>query len=281
MTSPYSVLPPHENPHLLPAPPELEKMEISGLKLRIATTVEEIIQAQKIRYQVFYEELGATPVKEMEALKRDYDEFDNYCTHLLVVDTNGGVDKVVGTYRMFFQEIGKDNKPFYSESEFDITALKKNGKRFLEVGRSCIIEGYRTRFALQLLWQGLGTYVFHHDIDFLFGCASFDGIDPKEHAMTLSYLYHFHLAREEIRPRALEKLYNAIDIIPKDQIDPKVALRDLPPLIKGYLRLNGVIGDGSVIDTQFNTVDICIMVEKAALGQRYIDYYLRDRSKPE
>lgn len=280
MTS-SNILPPKENPYFLPAPPELAKMDISGLQLRVATTVEEIIKAQEIRYQVFYEELGAKPVENMESLKRDYDEFDHYCTHLLVVDTNGGEDKVVGTYRMFFQEMGKDNKPFYSESEFDISKLKANGKRFLEVGRSCIIEGYRTRFALQLLWQGLGTYVFHHDIDFLFGCASFDGIDVNEHAMTLSYLYHYHLAREEIRPRALDELFQSINIIPKDQIDQKTALRDLPPLIKGYLRLNGVIGDGAMIDKQFNTVDICIMVEKATLGQRYIDYYLRDRSKPE
>lgn len=281
---------PQKNPYLLSAPPELEKMELGGLKIKVATTVEEVMLAQQLRYAVFYEECGADPIKNMGALKRDYDDFDDVCTHLLVVDTKDPAgEKVIGTYRMLRQDMNPKPEtpliPFYSESEFDISNLKANSKSLMEVGRSCILDGYRDRFALQLLWQGIGAFIFHYDVDFLFGCASFEGFtDPKDLALPLSYLHHFHMAREEIRPVALkdtgcDTLKAApIDIIAKEDINPKEALKTLPPLVKGYLRLNGIIGGGCIIDYQWQSVDVCIMVEKATLSQKHVDYYRRDRN---
>ncbi len=272
---------PSLNPFLMDAPDEIKTMNINGLILKVAETVDEVMKAQELRYKVFYEEYGATPIGNMAETKRDHDEFDDVSTHLLVIDTNDADNhKVIGTYRMFRQEINDDIHPFYTEREFDITNLKENAKSLMEVGRSCILDGYRTRFALQLLWQGIGSFIFHHDVDYLFGCASFEGYKSvDELALPLSYLYHYHLAREEIRPKALDKFFTNINIIPKEDINQKEAIKSLPPLIKGYLRLNGVIGDGAMIDIQWASVDVCIMVEKAALSEKHVEYYRRDRSE--
>lgn len=274
---------PSENPYRIEVPDELKKMVINGLTIKVAETVEEVMAAQALRYQVFYDEYGAEPIKEMARVKRDYDQFDDVSTHLLVVDTNEPDNhKVIGTYRMFMQDVSDNMQPFYTETEFDVSNLKKPGTRLMEVGRSCIMEGYRTRFALQLLWQGIGAIIFHHNVDFLFGCASFEGYtDPEELALPLSYLHHFHMAREEIRPKTLPDLYHSIDLMPKDEIDQKQALKSLPPLVKGYLRLNGVIGDGAMVDHQWNSVDVCIMVERASLSPKHVGYYRRDRSGGE
>ena len=274
---------PSKNPYLMEAPDEIKKMTINGLMLKVAETVDEIKKAQELRYKVFYEEYGADPIGEMGTLKRDYDRFDDVSTHLLVIDINDPDDhKVIGTYRMFRQVVSDDMHEFYTESEFDITPLKKNAKNLMEVGRSCILDGYRTRFALQLLWQGIGAFIFHHEVDFLFGCASFEGYtDPQKLALPLSYLYHYHLAREEVRPKALDKYFQSINLIPKEEINPKEAVKQLPPLVKGYLRLNGIIGDGAMVDMQWKSVDICIMVEKATLSEKHVEYYRRDRSTKE
>lgn len=275
---------PKENPFLIQVPEELKKMNVNGLMIKVAETQEEVMQAQSLRYQVFYDEYGADPIKDMAEVKRDYDSFDDVSTHLLVIDTNSkDGDEVIGTYRMFLQDVteegGANLHPFYTETEFDISKLKKKGNRLMEVGRSCIKDGYRTRFAIQLLWQGIGAFIFAHNVDFLFGCASFEGyVDPQELALPLSYLHHFHLAREEIRPETLPDLFHSIDLMPKEEINPKEALKFLPPLVKGYLRLNGVIGEGAMVDNQWNSVDVCIMVETASLSAKHVDYYRRDRS---
>lgn len=271
---------PQENPYLMLAPPALRSMENNGLRIEVATTIDDVIRAQELRYSVFYDECGAEPIGEMGVLKRDYDDFDDICTHLIVIDgRDPNNEKVIGTYRMLLQDKSKhDFVPFYSESEFDISNLKNNATRLMEVGRSCILDSYRDRFALQLLWQAIGAFIFHYDVDFLFGCASFEGCtNPEDMALPLSYLHHFHSARDEIRPRTLEKDYTSIDLIPKDQINPKEALRHLPPLVKGYLRLNGVIGDGAYIDHQWGSIDVCIMVERAAMSPKHIEYYTRER----
>lgn len=279
-SSSYRVRSPAENPYLMTCPPDIKDLSFNSLHLKVAETIEEVEEAQRLRYQVFYQEMGATPVKDMALLKRDYDEFDDVSTHLLVVDkSTPNKEKVIGTYRMFRQDVSDDMIPFYTETEFDIGHLKNKTNSLMEVGRSCILDGYRTRFALQLLWQGIASFIFHYKIDCLFGCVSFEGTSLQENALALSYLYHFHLAREDIRSKTLPHLHHDIDLIPKENIDEKEALKLLPPLVKGYLRLGGKIGDGAMIDEQFDTVDVCIMVERTSVGQRYVDYYRRDRSE--
>ena len=145
----------------------------------------------------------------------------------------------------------------------------------LELGRSCVDAAYRNRPTMQLLWRGIAEYVFHHDISLMFGCASLHGTDVAAHALPLSYLYHFHLAPPALRPRALDDLYVDMNFIAADAIDQKAALVALPPLVKGYLRLGGFIGDGAVIDEQFNTIDVCIIVKTDLVTERYLRHYSR------
>ena len=128
---------------------------------------------------------------------------------------------------------------------------------------------------MQLLWSGIAAYVFYYSIDLMFGCASLPGIDPDALAMPLSYLYHHHLAPADLRPRALPERYVDMRRLRSPAIDPARALAALPPLIKGYLRLGGFVGDGAVIDEQFNTTDVCILVKTDLITEKYSRHYER------
>ncbi len=243
-----------------------------NLKAIVATSPEEILAAQKLRYEVFYEEMGAIPSKETLAKKYDSDALDEYCDHLLVIDTEKN-NTVVATYRLLRREKSKQLGYFYTASEYDISAIINYKGNILELGRSCVAQKYRTQPTVKLLWRGLGTYINFFDIDLLFGCASFTGTDVKEHATILSYLYHNHLAPKEIQPRTLEKYFVNMNILPKSSINNRKVFASLPPLIKAYLRTGGFIGNGAFIDTQFNTTDVCIVVKTDLIKGRYLRHY--------
>jgi putative hemolysin len=249
-----------------------------SLEVRLAQTDAEIDAAQALRYRVFYEEMAARPTPEMAAHKRDFDEFDRICDHLLVLDhkLGHGVEAVVGTYRLIRRPAAKLMGRFYSDAEYDISVLTRNPKEILELGRSCVDQAHRTRNTMQLLWRGIAAYVFHYDIAIMFGCASMPGTDIKALAAPLSYLYHNHLAPPELRPRALPDRYVDMAILPPAQIDTRAALSELAPLIKGYLRLGGFVGDGAVIDPQFNTTDVCIVVKTDLVTEKYYRHYERN-----
>lgn len=248
--------------------------------IRLASTKEEILAAQRLRYKVFYEEYGAIASPEMLQEKRDFDKFDDIADHLVVVCTyEDGSTQIVGTYRLLRQEIAEKNGGFYSSAEFDLGPLLNTGSSLLELGRSCVLAEFRTKPILNLLWQGIADYVSVHEVDFLLGCASFPGTDVAALAEPLSYLYHFHTAPEEIRPRALPQRYNNMNLIPKDAIDERKAFNSLPPLIKGYLRTGALIGDGAVIDSQWNSVDVCIIAQIRNISDRYRKYYERKIQK--
>ena len=248
------------------------------LHVRLAETEAEIDAALALRYRVFYEEMAARPTEEVARLKRDFDDFDAHCDHLIVLDNDlgPGPQSVVGTYRMMRRAGAARVGRFYSAAEYDIDRLVAEPGEILEMGRSCIDAGHRTRSAMQVLWRGVTAYVLSNDIAFLFGCASLHGTDPRAVALPLAYLRHNHLAPERYRPVAVNDRYVDMDLLPADRIDRKAALRDLPPMIKGYLRLGGSVGDGAVIDHEFNTVDVCVIVEVAAVSQRYYRHYTRD-----
>ena len=255
---------------------EIEEATAAWLEVRLANSEAEIEAAQRLRYRVFYEEMGAKPTAEMAAQKRDFDEFDQYCDHLLVIN-NRATDHdlgVVGTYRLHRRDTERF-KGFYSSSEYDIAKIAALPGRVLELGRSCVDAEWRTKMTMQLLWRGIAGYVFAHNIDLMFGCASLPGTDPSALALPLSYLYHHHLAPASILPRALPERYTDMNLMPQDQIDVKRALVALPPLIKGYLRLGGFVGDGAVIDPQFNTTDVCIIVQTDLITDKYFRHYDR------
>jgi len=249
----------------------------AALEVRVAETEDEVEQAQRLRYRVFYEEMSATPSSEMRAQRRDFDRFDAVCDHLLVVDRavhdDDGQPAVVGTYRLMRDEYAERAGGFYSAGEYDLTPMLRGlpvGTRHLELGRSCILKDYRTKpGTMQLLWRGVMAYVARFNIDLMFGCASLAGTDPDALATSLSYLHHYHLLPPELRVRARPELYVEMNRLPKEAIDPKEALRALPPLVKGYARAGALIGDGAVIDPQFGTTDVFIYLPVSNIDRRY------------
>ncbi len=255
----------------------ISQQHVDNVVVRLACSRQEIEAAQHLRYKVFYEEYGAIPTPEMRAARRDFDEYDDVADHLIVVDQaiHDPGQRIVGTYRMLQQGAANRLGHFYTSSEYDISPLVRSGASLLELGRSCVLAEYRTRPVLQLLWQGITNYMLDHNTGLMFGCASLHGTDIAAMAMPLSYLYHYHLAPAGICPRALGPRYIDMNVVPKDQIDVKTAFAALPPLIKGYLRLGASIGDGAVIDEQFNTTDVCIVLPISQVTARYRKHYSR------
>jgi putative hemolysin len=242
-------------------------------EVRLATTRAEILGAQALRYRVFYEEMGARAAPHIAAAKVDFDAFDDVCEHLIVVDRDGDDEKVVGTYRFLRREHAAAAGGFYSAGEYDITPLMNFPGAIMELGRSCVDAEYRDRSTMQLLWRGIAEYVMAHRVDIMFGCGSLPGADAHRHAAALSYLHHRHLAPPELRVTALEERRAKVPLIPVESLDARAALASLPPLIKGYLRAGGFIGDGAVIDNEFNTTDICIIVKTDLITGRYGRHY--------
>ena len=264
---------------------------IGPLEVRLAGSRSDVRKAQRLRYRVFYDEMEAKPSTTSWAYRRDKDVYDAFCDHLLVYDTgvvadtnaNANADahreqdeRVVGTYRVLRQDMVPPGQGFYTQGEYDIAPLiasKTPRYQFMELGRSCVMKPYRNKRTVELLWQGLWSYVREHDIDVMIGCASFMGTDPKAHAMALSFLYHECLATPDWYARAHANLHVDMNMVPKDEIDMKAALKALPPLIKGYLRLGALIGDGAVVDEQFGTTDVLIILPVERIDPRSFEHF--------
>jgi putative hemolysin len=263
----------------LSEPPSRRLLEIrsGNLGVRIAAGSTEIDAVQALRYRVFYQEMGARPDDATMASRRDRDIYDTVADHLLVVDhgLGEGAENVVGTYRLIQREAARRIGQFYSAAEYDIACIEANPGRILELGRSCVDDGYRNRAVMQLLWRGIAAYVFRNKIELMFGCASLPGTDPDALAMELTYLYYNHLAPVGIRPRALQHRYIDMRRLNSEETDSRAALTKLPPLVKGYLRLGGFIGDGAVIDPQFNTTDVAVVVQTDLVTDKYYKHYER------
>ena len=254
-------------------------LAVSGpMEVRLAADPAEVDAAQALRYRVFYEERSAKPVGDMADRRRDVDKYDAIADHLLVLDHSRGEgpQAVVGTYRLIRRSRVDSCGGFYTAGEYDISKLVDFPGEILELGRSCVDAGYRNRPTMQLLWKGIAAFVFRYDITLMFGCASLPGNDVDAIGDQLSYLYHHHLAPERLRVRALPHLHVEMNRKPADQIIAKRALAALPPLIKGYLRLGGFVGDGAVIDPQFNTTDVCVVVQTDAVTDKYYRHYERE-----
>ena len=255
---------------------------LGSLEARLATSGREVRRAQRLRFRVFHEEMAAAPNVASLLWRRDVDEYDALCDHLVISDH--ALDRkrfgkvkppVVGTYRLLRQEIAEQHCGFYSASEYDIDPLIEAhpGLRFLELGRSCVLPAYRTKRTVELLWHGIWSYVLRHGMDVMIGCASIEGTDLDKLALPLSFLHHYALAPEPWRARALPERHVPMNRLAKEAVNAQAALRALPPLIKGYLRLGAMVGDGAVVDRQFGTTDVLIVLPVAKISERYVGHF--------
>lgn len=252
---------------------------LGSLEVRLARHAADVRRAQRLRYRVFYDEGGAVPKILTRLARRDIDAFDAACDHLLVLDhanrRPSGKPTVVATSRFLRQDVAERHRGFYTAGEFEIGPLlaRHRGVAFGELGRSCVLPAYRNKRTVELLWHGIWSCMLRHRIGAMIGCGSLDGTDLEALAVPLSFLHHFSGAPDAWRARALPGRRVDMNMMAKDAIDPKAALRALPPLIKGYLRLGAYIGDGAVVDHEFGTTDVLIVLPVAAINPRYIEHF--------
>lgn len=248
----------------------------SFLQIRLAVSEQDLMAAQRLRYRVFVEELGGngTLVDHENRLERD--EFDPIVDHLCLIDTRRSaaeLDHVVGVYRLLPGDRAASFGRFYCDSEYDLTPLRKTDRKVLELGRSCVDPDFRGGSAMFLLWNALADYVLDHGIEILFGVASFHGTDPAMLAPSLSWLHHNALAPQDLRPVARPDGFQSMDLIAPDQLDRREAMVGMPALIKAYLRLGGLVGQGAYIDREFNTTDVFLIMDTKAMSEKHRKFY--------
>ena len=246
--------------------------------VRLARDAEELEAAQHLRYRVFVQELGSDGEMVDHDAQLEKDRFDPEFDHLLLLDRSRGDkarDQVVGVYRLLTDEGAVRVGQFYSEDEYDLTVLRQSGRKLLELGRSCLHADYRGGTGMFHMWSALGDYVQQRGIEILFGTASFHGTDIAPLAAPLSLLHHRHLAPPELRVRTREDAYQSMDLIPEAELNRPAAMRAVPALIKGYLRLGGFVGDGAFVDHAFNTTDVCLVLDTAQMSEAQARLYGR------
>ncbi len=248
------------------------------LQVRLARDEQDLLAAQRLRYTVFVEELGGSGALVDHDRRLERDEFDPVFEHLILVDTRrdaAALEHVVGVYRLLTGEQAAAFGRFYSEGEYDLGPLKRSGRRLVELGRSCVHPDFRGGTAMFHLWNGLADYVLEREIEIMFGVASFHGTDVEALKMPLSYLHHNHLAPEALRVRVLPEHFQTMNLVPADQIDRRAAMVGTPALIKAYIRLGGFVGEGAFIDRPFNTTDVCLLMDTAAMSEKHKGFYTR------
>lgn len=237
----------------------LIRRETKRLSVALAANAAERRAAQRLRWQVFAEELGAKLQSSEPGI--DQDIFDPYCEHLIVRDGS----QVVGTYRMLPPEGAKRIGLYYSETEFDLIRLRGIRDRLVEVGRSCIAPGYRSGSVIALLWSGLARYVLASGHGYLAGCASISLADGGQAVAALQQRKE-HLAPVEYRvtPRRKVRFQKEFSKGEKAQ---------LPPLVKGYLRAGAWICGEPALDTEFNCADFFMLLPLARIEARYARHF--------
>ena len=248
-------------------------LETAHFTLTLAEREEDRLAAERLRYEVFVEELGGDGPLVDHAGRFERDPFDPVFDHLVLIDdrrNRAALDHVVGVYRLL---PGDRGHRFYSEDEYDLGCLKNSGRRLLELGRSCVHRDYRNGVALHLLWQELARYVQHRRIELLFGVASLHGTDLAALAPSLALLHHRHLAPSRLRVRARAGAFQDMNLMPLEQVDRVAAMRAVPALLKSYLKLGGFVGEGAFIDHAFNTTDVCLILDTAQMNQRQARIY--------
>lgn len=267
------------------AKPSLSAASVSGrigtLSTRLACTRDEIKTAQRIRYKVFCEEMSARKNVSRRITRRDRDAHDKHCDHLLVTDLINGQEKIVGTQRFFVKSDNTTSQPFYSQSEFDLDTLASRHprKRFMELGRSCILPEYRCKRTMELMWHGTWAYALQQRADVMIGCASFEASGFQEIAACLGFLSEHAQCDDAWDTVAVAKNAMPLSKFRQAGQNPKRALASLPPLIKGYLRLGAKFASQAVPDPDFGTIDILVVLPVETINPRYVNYYGADAGR--
>ncbi len=252
---------------------QMSLMATVDLDVRLAQDAADLRAAQRLRYDVFVQELGGDGPLVDHVNRVERDRFDPFVDHLIAFDG----PRAVGVYRLMRADQAEAAGGFYSDGEYDLTRLLSSGRRVLELGRSCLHPDYRGGMAMHQLWSALAHYIERHRIEVLFGVASFHGTDVTALAPSLSLLHHRHLAAPEIRVKARPKSFHRMDLLDEAEVDRRAAMRAIPSLIKAYLRLGGTVGEGAFVDHQFNTTDVCLILDTAQMNDRQKRIYDKDR----
>ena len=257
------------------------QLDLSRYRVKLAETEEEREGAQRLRYRVFVEEMGAQATPEQRAARREWDAFDPWFDHLVLLDLASDadpLDRVVGVYRLMRGEAARAGPGFYGAGEYDLAPILASGRECVELGRSCVAAEHRGGAAMHLLWNGLAGYVLERGIEVLFGVASFPGTDPAPLAEALAYLHHAPPgAAGPAGAGAAGALRLDMDLMPREAVEPARALQAVPPLIKAYLRLGGFVGDGAWIDHGFNTIDVCVVMDTGRMTAKHRAFYERNQ----
>jgi putative hemolysin len=260
------------------------KFDLTRYRVKLVENDIEREGAQRLRYRVFVDELGARVGEADRASRLERDAFDEDADHLILIDrdtpSKDPRDAVVGTYRLTLGDGADRGARFYGASEYDLSCVLASGRPCVELGRSCVAKQHRGGAAMHLLWNGLADYVLSRRIKIIFGVASFPGIDPAPFAEALTFLHRRHLAPPELRARAWPDRFVAMDRMPPEAVDPARALRMIPSLIKAYLRLGGGVGDGACVDHAFNTTDVFVAMDTARMAERYRGFKTRAFGDP-
>ena len=271
LPNPTLALPPihlsRESLHPSSATPVAGPLAKAGLEVRWATHLDEVRQAQRLRYEVFAGEMGARLSTPLEG--HDIDLFDDYCEHLLVRDLASG--EVVGTYRVLTPVQAKRAGGIYSDTEFDLVRLRGLRERMVELGRSCVHPDHRHGGVIMALWGALAEFMVRNQLDTMIGCASIpmlhNGVVSGDLAASIwQQLRQTHLA--PIEYHVLPRLP-----LPVDELDGQLQVEP-PALIKGYLRLGAKILGAPAWDPDFNTADLPMMMRIADMPPRYRKHFL-------
>jgi len=248
---------------VVPTVSPIAKPKKPAFQIEWAKSPSEVKEAQRLRYKVFAEEMGANLSQNAEGL--DVDEFDAYCDHLLIRDHDSL--KVVGTYRVLPPHKAKEIGRLYSDSEFDLTRLDHLRPKLVELGRSCVHQDFRSGAVIMALWSGLAQYMQKNGYEIMLGCASIPMADGGHFAASL----YNSLSNEQMAPvefHAFPRLP-----LPLDQLNGGLEV-DAPPLIKGYLKLGAKICSSPAWDPDFNTADLLTMLRLSEINPRYAKHFL-------
>lgn len=237
------------------------------LSTELGATTDAIRESQRLRYQIFAKEQGATLESEAEGLDRDH--YDNYCHHLLVREQPGG--EIIGSTRILTTANARDAGSFYSENEFDLTTMfpRLQGNA-IEIGRTCIRRDYRNGTGIAALWQGLAHFIETHQVDYMFGCASVSMRDGGQQAAAIMQ----QARQKHLAPTQLQ-------VTPRVRLLPTSAAEkvSMPPLLKAYLKLGAWVAGEPCLDPDFNVADVFILLDLNNLDTRYHHHFIQNGTR--